>query len=482
MKSNENIHNDTQDLETASQETKIPTPTPKELEEGEIPDQAKPEEQEQTADNNQQNEKGEIIVNWDGPDDPMNPRNWSPRKKWAAVGVVSSYTFLSPIASSMVAPAAESLGHDLHITSTVLLSMLVSIFVLAYAFGPLILGPLSEIFGRARVLQIANLLFLVFNIACGFAQNSQQFLAFRFLAGFGGSAPLSIGGGVLGDCFIPDERGRAVALYSLAPILGPAIGPVAGGFIAENTTWRWVFWSSSFACCVVQIIGLFALQETFHPVLLEQKAKRIRKEKGYDPKDNSVIRTVYDSPDRHWQEILSRSLVRPFRLFLFEPIIQLLGLYMAFIEIAMASHFIVFIRTEIKSLVLVTIPGIFQNIYKENVGIAGLHYIALGIGLTLGSQGLLLIGLGMMPIFQNVQNYVIDAFTLYAASALASVAFLRSLAGFGFPLFAPTMYNALGYGKGNTILAVCAIVIGWPATLGFWLYGEKIRKRSRYAS
>ena len=80
---------------------------------------------------------------------------------------------------------------------------------------------------------------------------------------------------------------------------------------------------------------------------------------------------------------------------------------------------------------------------------------------------------------------MIDAFTLYSASgavssslssglcaycihfmittALAAATFLRSLAGFGFPLFAPTMYNALGYGKGDTILAVAAIVLGCPA-------------------
>ena len=73
------------------------------------------------------------------------------------------------------------------------------------------------------------------------------------------------------------------------------------------------------------------------------------------------------------------------------------------------------------------------------------------------------LGAGMILNFQSIQTYVIDAFTLHAASALAAVAFLRSLAGFGFPLFAPAMYNALGYGKGDTILAAFAIVVGCPA-------------------
>ena len=69
----------------------------------------------------------------------------------------------------------------------------------------------------------------------------------------------------------------------------------------------------------------------------------------------------------------------------------------------------------------------------------------------------------MILNFQSIQTYVIDTFALHAASALAAVAFLRSLAGFGFPLFAPAMYKALGYGKGDSILAVVAIVIGCPA-------------------
>jgi MFS family permease len=65
-------------------------------------------------------------------------------------------------------------------------------------------------------------------------------IAFRFLAGLGGSAPLSIGGGVTGDLFDADHRGQAIAIYSLAPLLGPVIGPIAGAWIAEKSTWRWV--------------------------------------------------------------------------------------------------------------------------------------------------------------------------------------------------------------------------------------------------
>ena len=63
---------------------------------------------------------------------------------------------------------------------------------------------------------------------------------FRFLAGLGGSAPLAIGGGVVSDLFDAEHRGQAIAIYSLAPLLGPAVAPVAGAWIAEKSTWRWV--------------------------------------------------------------------------------------------------------------------------------------------------------------------------------------------------------------------------------------------------
>ena len=157
---------------------------------------------------------------------------------------------------------------------------------------------------------------LVWNLACGFAQNKNQLIAFRFLSGLGGSAPLSVGGGVLGDLWKAEQRGRAVGIYSLAPLLGPAIGPVAGGFIAEKSTWRWVFWSTTIADAVVQLIGIFALQESkstylvggrcgkaymgtaFAPVLLERKANRLIKQMDAEKGQKRVVRTVFQSDDR----------------------------------------------------------------------------------------------------------------------------------------------------------------------------------------
>lgn len=164
-----------------------------------------------------------LAVDWDGPNDPENPRNWSFSKKWRAILIVSAFTFISPVSSSMIVPASGQVAERFNIHSTVILAMTTSVFILGYAFGPLFIGPLSEVFGRSHVLQIANLWYLVWNTACGFARNKNMLITFRFLAGLGGSAPLSIGGGVIGDLFDAEHRGQAISIYSLAPLLGPVV-------------------------------------------------------------------------------------------------------------------------------------------------------------------------------------------------------------------------------------------------------------------
>lgn len=122
----------------------------------------------------------------------------------------------------MVAPALSAIGTEFNITNEVILSLTLSIFVLAYAVGPLFLGPISEIVGRVKVLQISNLLYLFFNLGCGLAQSTTQLIIFRFLAGLGGSAPLALGGGVLSDLFTAEERGKAISIYSVSKHNSPA--------------------------------------------------------------------------------------------------------------------------------------------------------------------------------------------------------------------------------------------------------------------
>jgi multidrug resistance protein len=423
----------------------------------------------------------------------------------------------------MVAPALPTISAAFGITNHVEESLILSIFVLAYAVGPLVLGPLSEIYGRVIVLQLSNLLYLFFNLGCGLAQSKVQIIIFRFLAGIGGSAPLVIGGGVISDLFDPENRGRAISIYSLAPLMGPAIGPIAGGFITENTTWRWVFYATSITDGLILVAGIFLLQETYAPILLHYKKKKLIKETS-----NNDLYTESDGPTSTLVQIFKISLTRPFRLLGTQIIIQVLSLYIAFIYGLMY-------------LLLSTFPALWTNVYHESIGIGGLNYVSLGIGLFLGTQinapfldrtyralkkrnnevgkpefriplmvpgaalvpiglfwygwtaqakthwilpniGTAIFGTGMVIGFQCIQSYLVDSYTTYAASAIAAVTVLRSLAAFGFPLFAPYMYEKLQYGWGNSMLGFISIVLGWPAPFLLWKYGELLRKKSTFAA
>ena len=96
--------------------------------------------------------------------------------------------------------------------------------------------------------------------------------------------------------------------------------------------------------------------------------------------------------------------------------------------------------------------------------------------------GAVLFSAGILVGLQCMQVYIVDAYTQYAASAIAAATVLRSLAGFGFPLFAPYMYQALDYGWGNSLLGFMAIGIGWPGPFLLWKYGKTLREKSTFAA
>ncbi|KAF2856522.1 MFS general substrate transporter [Plenodomus tracheiphilus IPT5] len=445
------------------------------------------------------------------------------KRKWAATFIVSAFTLVSPVSSSMISPALTSISAEFKITNEVEAQLTLSIFVLAYAIGPLFLGPLSEIYGRVIVLQLSNLFYLAWNLGCGFAQTSGQLMAFRFLSGLGGSAPLAIGGGLLSDCFHAEQRGRAISIYSLAPLLGPAIGPIAGGYITQNTSWRWCFYATTIFTAIVQCFGFFFLQETYAPKLLQWKRDRLRKETG-----NMKLHTEFDSPDRTLVTTIKIALQRPFRLLGTQPIVQVLAVYMAYLYGLMY-------------LMLSTFPLLWHDRYGMSTGTGSLNFMSMGIGFFLGTQitapindilyrrlkkknngvgrpefrvplmipssllvpiglfwygwsaqakvhwimpniGAAIFCAGMIISFQCIQTYLVDSYTRYSASAIAAAGFLRSLAGCGFPLFAPAMYKALDFGWGNSLLGFVALALGIPAPFLLWFYGESLRGKSKYAA
>lgn len=422
----------------------------------------------------------------------------------------------------MVAPALDTMADGFGVTNKLLSALTLSIFILAYAIAPLFLGPLSEIYGRVIVLQIGNILYLVFNTGCARAQSLTQMVVFRFLAGVGGAASMGLGGGVLSDLFISEDRGKALSVYSLAPLLGPAIGPIAGSFITANTSWRWIFYSTTIADALIQFLGFFFLQETYAPVLLKRKKMKLIRETG-----NTDLHTEWDT-SYSTIETIRIAFVRPFRLLGTQILIQILAMYFAFLY---GTGYILFS----------TFPTLWRNVYHESTSTGGLNYLSIGVGLCIGTQvcapfqgriyrllkkrnngigrpeffipmmipgalcapiGLLVYGwtaqvrahwiwpnigaaifaVGMVTGYQCIQTYIVDSYPTYTASAMGAAAVLRSLAGFSFPLFAPYLYEMLDYGWGNSLLAFVAIALGWPAPFLLWKYGEMLRKKSPFAA
>lgn len=172
------------------------------------------------------------LCHQDLPLDDSNPLLWSAAKKWTMTGLVSSTGLNRIMVSTIMAPALPAIANDLHMTSTEAV-MSLSVYLLATAFGPLIIGPLSEIYGRRPVLHATNVWFLIWNVVCGFAHTKAALIAARLLAGLGASAVYVLGSAVLGDLWPKEQRGFTLALYQLIPLLGAAIGPIIGGFITE---------------------------------------------------------------------------------------------------------------------------------------------------------------------------------------------------------------------------------------------------------
>ena len=116
-------------------------------------------------------------------------------------------------------------------------------------------GYLANRFGRKRVLMISITGFVVASILCGLAQSLYQIVGFRLLQGLFGAALVPISQSILLDIYTVEERGSAMAMFGISVMVGPVLGPVLGGWLTENASWRWVFYINV-PIGVVALIGI----------------------------------------------------------------------------------------------------------------------------------------------------------------------------------------------------------------------------------
>ena len=178
----------------------------------------------------------EFEVQWDGDQDPMNPRNMSKTRKWIVVAIVSAGSTCVTCTSSMYTLTYGQITQEWHV-SRVVATLGLSLFVMGLGIGPMVLGPLSEFYGRRPIYVVSFFFFLIWLIPCALAKNIATELVARFIDGLAGSAFLSVAGGTVGDMFARNELQAPMMIFTASPFVGPPLGPMVAGFINQYTTW-----------------------------------------------------------------------------------------------------------------------------------------------------------------------------------------------------------------------------------------------------
>lgn len=464
-------------------------------------------------------EAGYLVV-FDGANDPDNPKNWTTKRRWAitiSMGLlVFTVTFASSIFSVNIRVVEEKFNVEL-VTAT----LGVALFVLGFVFGPIAFGPMSEVLGRKVPLFFGFALFAIFQIPVALAQNITTICVGRFLGGFFASAPLAVVGGALADLWDPIPRSYAICVFAAGGFAGPVAGPIAGGFITESHLgWRWTSWITLIMAAFLGGFGFFVIPETSAARILQLRAKRLRMETG-----NTQYHSQADENKLTLNTVVNVYLLRPFVMFLQEPILALVTAYMSFL------YGIVYLLFE-------AFPVSFYEQRGWGLGVSQLPFAAFIVGIIMGA-GLIaystatnftrayvkhgksipeerlppmivgaiclpvglfwfawtsdpnitwvpqvlstaLIGLGCMVPFWQGMSYLIDCYGFYSNSAIAVNTFIRSFFGAFFPLFTHAMYHNLGVPWATSLLGfICVAFL--PVPVLFYIYGARIRAKSKWA-
>ncbi|KAI2463255.1 MFS general substrate transporter [Annulohypoxylon bovei var. microspora] len=461
------------------------------------------------------------IVDFNPDGDAENPMEWPQAYKWGIVSLLAFMAFTVTFTCICVVPVATRIVDDLdHGHSSKSASvLLVTIWELGEAAGPLLIAPLSEVFGRYPVMNTANALFIVATVLAALSQSTTLFIAARTLTGLAVASNV-LNPAIVGDMFISEQRGSAMSIIQLAPLIGGAVGPAISGAIAETLGWRKVMWMSVILATTCEVVFLTLFRETYKVPILRRKAARLRHETG-----NLSLRTVYDMDDGSRAEKVWAAITRPFTVLAGSGVLQVISLFgsivftyfyitattlpdiletmYGFSPAAAGSALVCFSIGSALSLIIcnLTLDRIYINLRDSHKGVGRPEYrlplVIIG-GFTLpcvvacygwaiqthASAPLLLssvvgIGITLMLGFLPLYAYVVDAFGLYSASAMTAVIVTRCLAGTFLPLATEPLVNKFGYGGGLSILGGGSLLLA-PIPVLVLRYGSKWRQNSKY--
>ncbi|THW27360.1 MFS general substrate transporter, partial [Aureobasidium pullulans] len=430
------------------------------------------------------------------PGDRENPKNWSKAYKWWCTMVVAVTCFAVAFNSAVI--TADMIGpqETFGISEEVAL-LTITVFVVGFGVGPMAFAPFSETWGRRPVYASTLLIALIFIIPCAVAKNIGTLIVCRLIDGIAFSAPMVLVGGTLADLWKAEERGVPMAAFSAAPFVGPAIGPLVGGFTSDHLGWRWLYWLQLILSGFVYILIVFTVPETYAPIILAKRAKKMRKDTG----DSRYV-SESDLDTRPIGERMKVFILRPFQLLFCELIVFLISLYMSVLYGLLYMFFVAF-------------PIIYQEGKGYSASTTGLMFIPLAIGVIASAflaplinmdyarrsarfggkppaeqrlvpmmyscwwiaigmfifawtsyprlswwgpaMGGFCIGFGFIPCYNSANNYLVDTYQHSAASALAAKTFIRSFWGAGVVLFTEQMFHRLGYQWAGTLMAFIAL-------------------------
>lgn len=466
-----------------------------------------------------------LVVGLEGRDDIMNPHNWSRASRLGATTNIALIALVVGFASSIDSAALRPAAAEYRV-SEVTESLATGLFMVGLGVGALFAGPVSETVGRNPVYIATLSLYMIFVMASALAPNIGAQLAFRFVAGCFASTPLTCAGGSLADLWDPMERVWAFPLFANAAFMGPVLGPVFGGFIGQSSlvSWQWTEWATLIISGIVLTLVFLFQPETYIPILLKWKATHMRKITGDDRFKSEV-----EIREEAFLARLLQSLYRPFVLTYTEPIIILTALFLTVIYIILFTF-------------LNGYTFIFGETYGFSEGHTGLSFLGIGIGLCictllvpliharakkelikiqthggdrlppefrlwfamLGAPAIpismfwmgwstyhqisfwsplgasVLFGYGILSVFITSYQYIIDSYERYSASALTSVTLIRYVAAGGMVEVAIPFYKNLGVHWTLTIMG-CISALMVPVPYLFYVYGPRIRSRSKYA-
>lgn len=394
-------------------------------------------------------------------------------------------------------------------------------YLIGIGVGSMFAAPFSETFGRNLIYFSTLIVFMLFTVGKALAPNYGAAIVFRFLVGFFGAAPLTVGGGTVGDIWGPLEITFSLPYVTMTSYAGPILGPIIGAYLPK-IGFRWADWISLIIAGAVLVIVLLFQPETYSPTLLAVRAQRLRELTGDDRYQAAGMASTHSIGSRMWT-----NLVRPFSMTYTEPIILVFSLYLIIIYIVLFTFlngfpyifsvtygisdeltFMIWTALLVGDVVAIPlIPIVYGWTKKAAVKAASkgenlapevcLYFAMLGgsilmpislfwIGWTCYSSisiwvpiiGVFVFGYSLVTIFTTTYIYIVFVYLQYAGSALSFMTFSRYvISGALLPASVP-MYDNLGPHVTLTWLAAVTVVLA-PLPFVLYKYGHKIRAMSK---